>query len=59
MNIRAVHRSMAARTPAGALLKPRRMRSVPDENLSRLALHLRMTLQTQIRVTLHEQLAID
>ena len=35
------------------------MRSVSDVNLSRLPLHLRMALQTQVRVTLHEHFPID
>jgi len=54
-----MHGGMAPGSPAGALLQSRRMRRVPDVNFPGLPLHLGVTLQTKVRVALHEHFAVD
>jgi len=60
MDIRAVHRCVAARAPASALLQQHRVRNVADKNLAaRLVLNLRVAFKAKIRVALQEQLAVN
>jgi hypothetical protein len=58
MHIRAMHRRVTSSRPTPALSHSRGMRNIADVNLTRRSLHLRMALQTKIRVALDQQLSI-
>jgi len=59
VNLRPVDRFVAAGGPTGALLQPRRMIAVSDENLSVAGLLLEVTLEAKVRVALREQPLVD
>lgn len=56
VNIRAMHRRVAACAPAGAAAHKGRVRNVPNKNLPPGHNHLRMAFQAKVVVPLHEHL---
>ena len=60
MNIRSMHRRVAAGAPASSLTQQEGMIGVPDIDLPGAAvLNLSMTLQAQVRIALDQQLAVN
>lgn len=59
MDIRAVDGRVTTGSPATPLAQAISVGSVADENLTGLALDLRVTLETEIRIALDEHFSID
>ena len=60
MNIRSMHRRVAAGAPASSLTQQESMIGVPDIDLpSAAVLNLSVTLQAQVRIALDQQLAVN
>ena len=59
VDVRAMHGSVASGAPAGAAAHKRCVRNVANENLSAERRNLRVTLQAEIVVALHEHLVRD
>jgi hypothetical protein len=59
MDIRPVNGRVTPRAPAGAPAHQIAVPGIANENLTRLALHLGVASETQVRVACHQHLPID